>query len=672
MKKNKIIIQICGGLGNQLFQYLFAISKFDLDVNELYFDISDNLDPNNPKKFVLDQLGFKGNFIFGDRSFYFRDSVEYARLKNIRFLSDASSINEVSKIEGRIFRETEKLNNISFSKAEEDQFYFGYWQSPSYWNNSNKILSDAIVSISKSAYMIQVEEWKNSKLPISDKTCAVHIRGEDYLKFLDYHGVCEREYYSRAFLDFKGSKFHIYTNDLAHAQKIIPHGYEVEYISDYFQDDLLEFVLLTQYQNYIIPNSSYSYLAAMLSRERSFSQTVIAPYPWYSFAKDGPEYPIDWKLLNRATGNTYEEDIRLIESSKISVIMPVYKRHEFLESALLSVYKQTRLPDEIFISQNASSDSVKDEVKRLARKYPLVKILETESPNSLSFARNVAIQNSSGNFLTFLDDDDVWVPEKLEIQIKSLVLQGATVCASNFHEINMFGEFQWSSTYSSSRGASWANLLTYENSFSGGSAAMVRAEVFHRVGMFDINLPSCEDHDMWRRMAIAGEKLLFLENDLVGIRKAGGNMSTNLMLRLRGELIHLSKMLNSPMVPLKIINAYYSNLRSALNEALAQPGDNIGNAAKSEDEFYFLNKMKPSFYFRVREYHHLSLLKQELGKFIDNLIKKERLYFENFNEGQDFSIYLKRKIGLIVLVFPIEIWFFIQKNFLSMIKKILK
>ena len=667
--KRKVIIQICGGLGNQIFQYLFGISRFDPNIYDILFDISDCLDPNNPRKFALDQLGLPGNYLHGRRHIFNHDGVEYASLRDITWLQRGVGVECGSKIEGRVGREDEINKYFPPPDPSGDQFYFGYWQSSNYWSSDFLELR----TIGTAALKL-IESNRNAGLigaasHIDELTCAVHVRGEDYLQFLDYHGVCQVEYYKNAFIKFPNHKFHVFTNDIEYAKKIIPQSSEVIFIADSIRDDFLEFSLLTQYSNYIIPNSSYSYLAAMVGRSLRGKQNVIAPYPWYSFPKNGPEFPVDWIKLNRSSGNTVDEDLSLIDGAKISVIMPVYQRHEYLEDALKSVVEQTRAPYEIIISQNAASDEVKQEVHRLSSKYPNIKVVNSITPNSLSHARNVAIEQAEGDFIAILDDDDIWVKNKLELQLKNLVLMGATVCASNFHEINMKGEFQWASSYPAAREMSWAKALTYQNLFSGGSAAMIRREVFKRVGLFDVNLPSCEDHDMWRRMAVAGERLLFIEDDLVGIRKAGGNMSGNLPLRLRGELIHLSKMIGEPNSSVEVVRNYYKDLRGALNSFLAEQVTFKFDTLSAE---VVPPLIKPAAKSPILNYHHLSYLKVDFLKIKKLWIQGEREQFLRLGitGNMSFTEYMARKYLMLLFLLPIEVTLFIGKKLVSKFKAV--
>lgn len=551
------VIKISGGLGNQLFQYLFGIANFSADNSKLIFDISDYFNANNPRKFVLDKLGLSGNYAVSKSESYYLDGLEYICLENIEWKVSHPSFDLPKQIECRVFRE-EQFNHASPPRGE-NAYYWGYWQTPAAWPKEEFVLPQVYEQICNSSLMERVNQLLQSSLPIDAETCAIHVRGEDYLALIDYHGICSAAYFESSITKYPGCKFHIYTNDVEYAKRVLPKDRDYLFINNLVEDDLLEFLLLTKYSNYIISNSSYSYLAASIAGIRNASIRVVAPYPWFSFIREGPKFGTAWQSINRTTGNTYEQDLALIENIKISVIIPVHKRVEYLEETLNSVLSQTRLPNEIIFSQNVASAPVKDEVARLSKLSSLIRVVDSDSP-SLSLARNRGIQSAQGGLLAFLDDDDIWVANKLEMQVKNLILMGASAISGNFYEFNDQGVVFNKSEYSLPGGKTWVQLLGSQNYFSGGSAAMVRAEVFKRVGYFDESLPTCEDHDMWFRMACARESFVFIDEVLTGIRKNGKNMSSDKSGMLRGRLILFSKMLKNKDLDQQIIKDFYLQL----------------------------------------------------------------------------------------------------------------
>ncbi len=106
--------------------------------------------------------------------------------------------------------------------------------------------------------------------------------------------------------------------------------------------------------------------------------------------------------------------------SSVSVIIPSYNGSEYLPDTLDSVLKQTYTDYEIIIVDDGSSDDTKEVVERYQRKFPKkIKYIYQKNAGPAS-ARNNGIRNSSGEFIAFVDCDDIWVPEKLEVQVDYL------------------------------------------------------------------------------------------------------------------------------------------------------------------------------------------------------------------------------------------------------------
>jgi len=113
----------------------------------------------------------------------------------------------------------------------------------------------------------------------------------------------------------------------------------------------------------------------------------------------------------------------MVHNDLVSVVIPSYNRFEFLKNAIESVQSQTYKDYEIIVVNDGSTQE-----EYYSHKFPEeVKIinLETNQKNILGYVsneyiRNFGIRAAQGKYLAFLDDDDVWMPEKLEIQLKDM------------------------------------------------------------------------------------------------------------------------------------------------------------------------------------------------------------------------------------------------------------
>ena len=98
--------------------------------------------------------------------------------------------------------------------------------------------------------------------------------------------------------------------------------------------------------------------------------------------------------------------------SFFSVVIPTYNCCELLKRALTSVFSQTYQNFEIIVVDNSSTDNTKTVVKNF--KNDRIKYIEVNNNGVIAYSRNKGIENSRGEWIVFLDSDDVWKPEKLE------------------------------------------------------------------------------------------------------------------------------------------------------------------------------------------------------------------------------------------------------------------
>ena len=109
------------------------------------------------------------------------------------------------------------------------------------------------------------------------------------------------------------------------------------------------------------------------------------------------------------------------EYINVSVIIPTFNSQKTIERAVNSVVNQTFKSFEIIIVDDCSTDIKCKEVLRiLANKYNYIKVMFLEKNSGPSTARNTAWNIAKGKYIAFLDSDDVWHPQKLEIQYKFL------------------------------------------------------------------------------------------------------------------------------------------------------------------------------------------------------------------------------------------------------------
>ena len=105
----------------------------------------------------------------------------------------------------------------------------------------------------------------------------------------------------------------------------------------------------------------------------------------------------------------------------VSVIIPYYKKINFIQKTIQSVLDQTFKDFEIIIIYDDSKCDDLKIIKNFIVKYPKIKIIKNEKNLGAGISRNIGMQNASGKIIAFLDSDDYWLPQRLEKQVKFMI-----------------------------------------------------------------------------------------------------------------------------------------------------------------------------------------------------------------------------------------------------------
>jgi len=193
-------------------------------------------------------------------------------------------------------------------------------------------------------------------------------------------------------------------------------------------------------------------------------------------------------------------------TSTVSVVIPTHNSGKFIGDAVQSVLAQTRPCHEVIVIDDGSTDETQDVLQRFKGQ---IKYLYQEKQGP-SAARNAGIKTAQGQYICFLDSDDLWSPNKIELQ-QSFMEQHSDIDfvfsdQDEFHGENILKEslLRKSSFYSEITSQvpirDPIKKLLLEN-FIPTSSVMVRRDCFEKAGLFDEKLPLCNDRDMWLRIA---------------------------------------------------------------------------------------------------------------------------------------------------------------------------
>ena len=125
----------------------------------------------------------------------------------------------------------------------------------------------------------------------------------------------------------------------------------------------------------------------------------------------------------------------------VSIITPSYNSSAFISLSIESVLAQTFMDWEVLIVDDCSTDISPAIIMEYAKRDKRIRLLQTEQPSgSPAVPRNIGIMSAQGRYIAFLDSDDVWLPNKLEEQLKLFEDADTAIVYSNYEKINEDGE----------------------------------------------------------------------------------------------------------------------------------------------------------------------------------------------------------------------------------------
>lgn len=241
------------------------------------------------------------------------------------------------------------------------------------------------------------------------------------------------------------------------------------------------------------------------------------------------------------------------EAPLVSVIIPSYNSAQYVAAAVESILAQSYPHVEIIVVDDGSTDNTAAVMAAYAAN-PRVRYIRQEN-GGVSRARNHGIEQSSGQYIGFLDADDTWLPSKLKLQMA--VFQRDPNCKACYGayilvdaDLNEIGI-----RHSPRRGRTLEDLLIHGNVIGNICTVVCERSLFEKVGGFDPALSQCADWDMWVRLA-AHTEFVYIDEPLVTYRQHGTNMSRNAPLLERDSLLVMQKAFAMPNLP-----AEYRKLR---------------------------------------------------------------------------------------------------------------
>jgi glycosyltransferase involved in cell wall biosynthesis len=245
----------------------------------------------------------------------------------------------------------------------------------------------------------------------------------------------------------------------------------------------------------------------------------------------------------------------------VSVVMPCYNAARYVDEAIGSLQKQTYADLEILAVNDGSTDDTQAHLDRLAANDPRVRVF-TQANAGPSAARNRAMRNLRGQYVCFLDGDDIYLPEKIERQVRFLDEHPAVdlVFSDYYHgdsELNLIALTSGRIPHTD-----MVEAFAMRNWF-GIHAVLFRRSLMARVGEFDESLRMAEDWDYWIRCAQTGS-FAYVAGPMTIYRVHGVQAHFNLDSMFRGGKRVLQKHFKSdPALYERALASWYARSAKA-------------------------------------------------------------------------------------------------------------
>jgi glycosyltransferase involved in cell wall biosynthesis len=250
-----------------------------------------------------------------------------------------------------------------------------------------------------------------------------------------------------------------------------------------------------------------------------------------------------------------------------SVVMPALNAEKTIGSAIRSVLAQTRTDFELLVVDDGSTDETVEKVRK-ALPDSRIRLL-TQDHRGVATARNRAISEARGAFISMLDSDDLWLPSYL--QVMGDVLADNPQAALAYTDAWVFdeakGRFQRATAMSSASPPSappdepralLARLLQSNFIYT---AVTVRGDVIREVGPFKTDLPASSDYEMWLRIAARGYTFVRAPGRLAIYRNRPGSLSSSLRRLTAGDREAYLAVAQDPTLPEELTRAARARIK---------------------------------------------------------------------------------------------------------------
>ena len=212
----------------------------------------------------------------------------------------------------------------------------------------------------------------------------------------------------------------------------------------------------------------------------------------------------------------------------VSIITPVYNAEMFLSDTIKSVQNQTYKNWEMLLVDDCSKDNSAQIIKEFQKYDDRIKYIKLEKNSGASVSRNTGIKNAKGRFIAFVDSDDIWKPEKLEVQVKYMLENNLGFTFTSYRYMKEDGELTNKVAKAPSK-INYNGLL--KNTIIGCSTVLIDKNI---VEYFEMPLVRRgQDTATWLQILRKEKYAYGIDKDLVDYRLVGESLSSNKIIALK-------------------------------------------------------------------------------------------------------------------------------------------
>ena len=209
----------------------------------------------------------------------------------------------------------------------------------------------------------------------------------------------------------------------------------------------------------------------------------------------------------------------------VSIIIPYFRKKEFINKTIRSVINQTYKKFEILIIYDDTENQDFTFIKKLLSIDKRIKIIKNKSNLGAGLSRNKGIKKAKGQYIAFLDADDIWQSNKIKYQVNFMEKNNIDVSHTSYHIINFDGKII---------GERFAKNLNYEDLIKscdiGLSTVMIKKKILKN-NLFP-NLKTKEDYVLWLNLARKGYKFISINKKFTYWRSLKNSLSSSTLQKL--------------------------------------------------------------------------------------------------------------------------------------------